>query len=184
MEAQADPSAGAESIFSPGPPPIASWQQQPALLLKSEKGADSDGKKYDSVAAMWEFELSDQRASERSISWYSEGKDYWDDAKNCPTTDDGVLGGFGFVSASDITESAEFLQCVHKARPQMERAVAIDAGAGIGRVTKSLLLPLYQTVDVLEQSPRLLEAVPGNVGPENAGRIRNYLAVGMQVLAA
>ncbi len=39
-----------------------------------------------------------------------------------------------------------------------------DCGAGIGRVSKHLLLPLFERVDLLEQSPRLLAAAPAYLG--------------------
>lgn len=32
-----------------------------------------------------------------------------------------------------------------------------DCGAGIGRVTKNLLLPLFDTVDMVEQNPDFLQ---------------------------
>ena len=32
-----------------------------------------------------------------------------------------------------------------------------DCGAGIGRVTKNLLLPLFDTVDLVEQNPDFVE---------------------------
>lgn len=34
---------------------------------------------------------------------------------------------------------------------------ALDCGAGIGRVSKRLLLPLFSEVDLLEQNPAFLE---------------------------
>ncbi|CAM9834658.1 unnamed protein product [Laminaria digitata] len=40
----------------------------------------------------------------------------------------------------------------------------IYCGAGIGRVTKHLLLDRFDTVDIVEQSPRLLQAAPKYVG--------------------
>lgn len=33
----------------------------------------------------------------------------------------------------------------------------VDCGAGIGRVTKNLLLPLFDAVDMVEQNPEFLE---------------------------
>ena len=33
----------------------------------------------------------------------------------------------------------------------------LDCGAGIGRVTKNLLLPLFETVDIVEQNPDFVE---------------------------
>ena len=35
--------------------------------------------------------------------------------------------------------------------------LCLDCGAGIGRVTKNLLLPLFDTVDMVEQNPDFLE---------------------------
>ena len=36
-------------------------------------------------------------------------------------------------------------------------SIYLDCGAGIGRVTKNLLLPLFDTVDMVEQNPEFLE---------------------------
>ena len=36
-------------------------------------------------------------------------------------------------------------------------SICLDCGAGIGRVTKNLLLPLFDTVDMVEQNPDFLE---------------------------
>ena len=36
-------------------------------------------------------------------------------------------------------------------------SIYLDCGAGIGRVTKNLLLPLFDTVDMVEQNPDFLE---------------------------
>jgi protein N-terminal methyltransferase len=55
-----------------------------------------------------------------------------------------------------------------------------DCGAGIGRVTKHLLLPEFEHVDLLEQSPRLIAAAPGYIGPEAQKRV-TCLCQGMQV---
>lgn len=44
----------------------------------------------------------------------------------------------------------------------------LDCGAGIGRVTKLLLLKRFNNVDMVEQSPRLLNAAPAYIGPDTA----------------
>ena len=77
---------------------------------------------------------------------------------NCSLSDDGVLGGYGRISPTDITGSHAYLDALYALRrPPMGRARAADVGAGIGRVAKGLLLPRYARVDMLEQSARLLE---------------------------
>jgi hypothetical protein len=44
----------------------------------------------------------------------------------------------------------------------------LDCGAGIGRVSKHFLLPRCAQVDLVEQSPRLLESSRAYIGPESS----------------
>lgn len=138
---------------------------------------------------MWQCELEqetgiveDDSALLQSSEWYTSAKAYWDDAKNCPTTDNGVLGGFAHVSPADIHDSKLFLDHVASIRPQWTRGTAVDCGAGIGRVVKSLLMPLFDRVDILEQSERLLRSVPQymNNDAQTLAKIRHLYCMGMQ----
>ena len=61
-------------------------------------------------------------------------------------TDDGVLGGYGNLSSRDTNFSLGFMMKMYKKYPEMERKSVIDCGAGIGRISKSLLCQLYKTV--------------------------------------
>lgn len=54
-----------------------------------------------------------------------------------------------------------------------------DCGAGIGRVTKHLLLERFDYVDIVEQSPRLLQAAPKYVGRDRDRT--TCVCVGLQV---
>lgn len=54
-----------------------------------------------------------------------------------------------------------------------------DCGAGIGRVTKHLLLDRFDAVDIVEQSPRLIQAAPKYVGRDRDRT--TCLCVGLQV---
>ncbi|KAF5838956.1 alpha-N-methyltransferase NTM1 [Dunaliella salina] len=74
-----------------------------------------------------------------------------------------MQGGYGYVSDIDVRDSRQLLEKVLK--PQIEEAaagrrtlVALDCGAGVGRVAKELLLHIFQEVDLLEPSQHLLEA--------------------------
>ena len=56
-----------------------------------------------------------------------------------------------------------------------------DCGGGIGRVTKNLLLPRFNHVDIVEQSPRLLNAAPGYIGELGSRRV-SLILTGLQVI--
>uniref|UniRef100_A0AAG5D1J0 Alpha N-terminal protein methyltransferase 1 n=1 Tax=Anopheles atroparvus TaxID=41427 RepID=A0AAG5D1J0_ANOAO len=83
-----------------------------------------------------------------SITYYSNAKKYW---SNISPTVDGMLGGFGSISFIDIRGSEQFLKHLYKQKPAPGRKRALDCGAGIGRIAKNLLVPLYEQVDLVEQ---------------------------------
>jgi protein N-terminal methyltransferase len=78
-------------------------------------------------------------------SFFDHGKQYW---ANIDATDDGMLGGFERVDPADVKGSTAFL----KALPDVDWSYALDCGAGIGRVTRNMLLPLFECVDLVEQN--------------------------------
>ena len=55
-----------------------------------------------------------------------------------------------------------------------------DCGSGIGRVTKRLLLPLFSTVDMVEQNASFLEKSKVYLGPAG-DRVEQRIAKGLQV---
>ncbi|RLN86503.1 hypothetical protein BBJ28_00003697 [Nothophytophthora sp. Chile5] len=157
------------------------------------------------VFAMWQAELGDAIGSNElneevqvgaedgeaeaaepkqpQLTWYASAHEYWDDEANCPLSDDGVLGGFAHVSGVDIRESKRFLTHIRDSlRPKWECGAAADCGAGIGRVSKQLLLPMFQHVDLVEQSPRLLRGVSLYLGADEQlrSRVRRLYCTGLQ----
>ena len=142
-----------------------------AVPLKVFAGNDSDGNTYDSVQVMWQVEGV---SSANKSDWYDRATDYYE--ANCPETVDGVLGGFASISDLDLEGSRVFLKKIEKLRTGWSWSVgaAAECGAGIGRVSKGLLLPLgVPRCDLVESSPRLLSAAPEYIGPE-AYRCRFY----------
>ena len=118
--------------------------------------------------------MSSQERSPSAAGNYVGGVQYW---STQPASVDGVLGGYGVLSARDALSSRMFLLTVmqglstvalHKrarrtsngASPPREqqnskgkstaRTRALDVGSGIGRVTANVLLPLVDSVDVVE----------------------------------
>ncbi|CAI5958809.1 unnamed protein product [Closterium sp. NIES-65] len=139
-------------------------------------GVDSEGRQYASADEMWR-----QEAGERAVSagegkseegameaemggkkreWYDKGVKYWECVE---ASVDGVLGGYGAVSSTDAAGSAAFLHEVYgaqldAARSQGRPLVALDCGAGIGRVTKEFLLHVFNEVDLVEPVRHFIDA--------------------------
>ncbi|KAG7361770.1 aldose 1-epimerase [Nitzschia inconspicua] len=154
-------------ILTPGHPQYShtvAYQLEKSLTWqKAYQGSDTEGNKYDSIEAMWD----DQDLS----TWYQRAKEWYED--NCDTTVDGVLGGIGYISDQDLKGSKEF--CIDLDIPCDEdgRKWSCEVGAGIGRVTKGLLLDLVDRCDLIESSSRLLQAAPDHIG-SHACRCRFY----------
>lgn len=56
---------------------------------------------------------------------------------------------------------------------------ALDCGAGIGRISKRLLLPLFNTVDLVDVTQEFLDKAKTYLGEEGK-RVGNYICGGLQ----
>ncbi|CAI5716508.1 unnamed protein product [Peronospora destructor] len=177
------------------------WDKLRVIATKVQQALDASDKierhgEYENVFAMWQLELGagrnpcqdeegeivDEQMAQK-LTWYASAHKYWDNEINCPLTDNGVLGGFAHVSGVDIRESKRFLKHVRDTmRPEWMCHAAVDCGAGIGRVSKLLLLPMFDHVDMVEQSPRLLRGVQQYLGVDEMlhARVRNLYCMGLQ----
>ncbi|CAI5735377.1 unnamed protein product [Hyaloperonospora brassicae] len=185
------PTARSSSLF-------VDWEELRAIATRVQQALDASESttrhtEYESVFAMWEAQLhdapsrrednADREGANEQLTWYISAHEYWNDETNCPTTDDGVLGGFAHVSGVDVRESKRFLKHVRDTvRPEWVCHAAADCGAGIGRVSKLLLTPMFDHVDLVEQSARLLRAVPQYFGPNETlrARVRDLYCMGLQ----
>lgn len=121
--------------------------------------------------------------------WYKTGLNYWEDEDTCPATVNGMLGGFASISKRDLEGSAQFITYI---KSNIRSALkltsddnaggptcACECGAGIGRVSKGLLLPLgISQCDLVEPSPRLISSAPDYLG-ECASKCR-FFCTGLQ----
>ncbi|XP_037914492.1 N-terminal Xaa-Pro-Lys N-methyltransferase 1-B [Hermetia illucens] len=121
-------------------------------------------------------EATDSKDSNKESPFYDDAKKYW---SKVPATVDGMLGGFGGISYRDIKGSSSFLKDIFKMKPTVERRTAVDCGAGIGRVTKSLLFPLFQTVDMVEQDENFANSAREYLGG-NASQLGTIYNIGLQ----
>lgn len=113
-------------------------------------------------------------SSTESWYWYEHSGDYWEDEENgVVATVDGMLGGFASISDVDLVGSRVFLEEVVRIRNQSEDLLALerccDCGAGIGRITRDLLLPLgFTSCHLVDASARMLEAAPDYVNSSSS----------------
>ncbi|CCF57424.1 hypothetical protein KAFR_0C04340 [Kazachstania africana CBS 2517] len=83
---------------------------------------------------------------------YNDAISYWTDT---PATVDGVLGGYGeqtIVPTMDVLGSSHFLRKLKSRMIPAEgcKKIGADIGAGIGRVTKTMLSKYCDVVDLVE----------------------------------
>ncbi|KAM7538929.1 hypothetical protein Aperf_G00000058676 [Anoplocephala perfoliata] len=105
--------------------------------------------------------------------FYSRAAEYWD---NTDATEKGMLGGLTRVHKPDINGSLSILERFGPSRKE----IALDCGAGIGRVTKHLLLPRFKTVDMVELTQKFLDASKEYIGEEGNKRIGNRFCSALQ----
>ena len=136
---------------------------------------DSTGNEYESVGDMWKKELdetsvaqekSDEEAQKKlkgerigsERNWYDGSLQYWEKK---PATVEGVLEGYGKYHEMESNYSKQVLQNHLKMLPSKKRA--LEAGAGIGRITKSILKDVFAEIDLQDSSQEQLEGAKQNV---------------------
>ncbi|XP_061555332.1 N-terminal Xaa-Pro-Lys N-methyltransferase 1 isoform X2 [Phycodurus eques] len=110
-------------------------------------------------------------------NFYSNAEGYW---KEVPPTVDGMLGGYGSISSIDINGSRAFLRkFLGEGEGKTSAGCALDCGAGIGRISKRLLLPLFKTADLVDVTQEFLDKAKTYLG-EDGKRVGNYFCSGLQ----
>lgn len=107
-------------------------------------------------------------------AWYARSRDYWE--RQAPTVD-GMLGGLGHLSPADVTDSHHFLDSLGDRIDTS--GVALDVGAGIGRVSAEVLAPRFAAVDIVEPIAAYA-AVARRTVPD--GKLRTAYVCGMENL--
>lgn len=108
-------------------------------------------------------------------AYYENAKKYWASIK---PNDDGMLGGLSCVNIVDIQFSKQFLQHVLKTKPAPGKNYACDCGAGIGRITKNLLVQFFDKVDLVEQDEQFCLKAKATL--EKSGSIGQVYNQGLQ----
>uniref|UniRef100_A0A8R1TQX6 Alpha N-terminal protein methyltransferase 1 n=1 Tax=Onchocerca volvulus TaxID=6282 RepID=A0A8R1TQX6_ONCVO len=107
---------------------------------------------------------------------YEKAKAYWASV-SCNVN--GMLGGFAHLHVPDIHASKHFINLL-KAKGMLTKSErAVDCGCGIGRVTKHLLLPLFDLVDMVDVTESFIQESTNYIGEENS-RIGNKFVCSLQ----
>ncbi|KAH8402089.1 hypothetical protein KR009_009699 [Drosophila setifemur] len=116
-------------------------------MNNQEKSINSP-EKSDAMATLPSSSIT--KTQEPEPEFYNNAQKYWSEI---PATVNGMLGGLGYISAVDIQGSNGFLREIRVPGNKL----ALDCGAGIGRVSKNLLQPRFSRVDIVEQDPAFAE---------------------------
>ncbi|KAH8371323.1 hypothetical protein KR093_006891 [Drosophila rubida] len=147
-------------------------------VAEHETQKDADRQLADGIAKEEAPKLDAMETGNQKVvpEFYNKAQKYWAEV---PATVNGMLGGLGYISAIDIQGSKNFLREIKVPGKKL----ALDCGAGIGRVSRNLLMPLFATVDLVEQDTAFAEKAR-ELCTSEAGSRRNSLGeiynVGLQ----
>ncbi|XP_072949149.1 N-terminal Xaa-Pro-Lys N-methyltransferase 1-B-like [Epargyreus clarus] len=115
-------------------------------------------------------------AEQMENGFYKRAANYW---AGVPATVNGVLAGYADISDIDIESSKEFLDRILASSDPPDTNLALDCGAGIGRVTKNLLAHYFHKVDLVEQDAKFINAAKQYLGERN-DKLGTLYQIGLQ----
>eukprot|EP01134_Creolimax_fragrantissima_P002789 CFRG2789T1 len=119
------------------------------------------------VEGLWKATDSDVDKNTGELNWYKKARDYWE---NVPATVNGVLGGYSYISSVDVKGSLTFLNPLLSKLKGKSNLTALDCGAGIGRVSQKLLIPVFDVVDLVELCQKFLDKAKEKIKSPKAER--------------
>ncbi|CAK0795445.1 unnamed protein product [Prorocentrum cordatum] len=128
-------------------------------------GSDDCGRHFGSLHQLWSDQaLHYERYYEANAAW-------WDDNGYGGGSDEEAMIGDG-GSEADVEHSLRFLDDLRSRLPRLQMRTAIDAGAGVGRVTKHVLLRRCEQVLLVEACERWLKQARRYLGNKRSQRCR------------
>ena len=126
-------------------------------------GQDDAGRTFASLGELWMEQASCH------ADYYLANDAWWDaDGYGGAGDEEAMIGDSG--SVEDVTHSQALLDAVRASRPQLQLNHALDCGAGIGRVTKHVLLRRCERVTLLEPCSRWHKQARRYLGNKRAQR--------------
>ncbi|KAG9392206.1 Protein of unknown function DUF858 methyltransferase-like [Carpediemonas membranifera] len=117
----------------------------------------ASGATYKNIEEFW--------AKHKTAAWLDATEKYY---SNQDATVAGMLGGLEDSVRDDIPRSLKFIQRLHTKGiiPSLPVPRGLDCGAGVGRVTKALMLKVAKEVHMLEPCQRFLDSSIELVGSD------------------
>ncbi|XP_018420215.1 PREDICTED: alpha N-terminal protein methyltransferase 1B [Nanorana parkeri] len=88
------------------------------------------------------------------IQFYVRAQNFY---KDVPATEEGMMGDFADLSKIEIESSREFLRKFVGGPGKAGKDCALDCGSGIGRVSKHVLLPVFNNIELVDMTEPFLE---------------------------
>lgn len=164
-----DTSPSPHAATRPSPPGSAESTETSSLSCSSDSSLASDGQ-----FVVRNMEV--QRCMSDRVTWYSKSRDYW---TQVPSTVDGMLGGYGSLTQADLCSSAQFLAKLCNLGG-LGTELALDCGAGIGRVSQGLLLNVFEKVEMLDTCQEHLDNAREFMGDKMFARVSAQHCCGLQ----
>ena len=105
--------------------------------------------------------------------WYADTLAHWTSSEIESHDNEGVLGGWGEVDVEDAKGSLAFIRKNLTDGAPIDEPIAglsaLDCGAGVGRVTESVLARVAESVHLVEVSDRLLQQAQAKPQLQAAG---------------
>ncbi|XP_068599398.1 N-terminal Xaa-Pro-Lys N-methyltransferase 2 [Brachionichthys hirsutus] len=99
--------------------------------------------------------------------------------RDVPASEEGMMGDFLEISNTDLEGSRQFLKrFVGPGKAGTHRA--LDCGSGIGRVTKGVLLPVFEKMEMADMMEHFLLHAHEEYLGEDADRIETYYCFNLQ----
>lgn len=87
----------------------------------------------------------------------------------------GVLLGADQYNQEELQFSEKVFKIFKKKLPQ--KSLALDCGAGVGRVTEAILVKHFDQVDLIEPAKNMLDIAKAKFGKK--GKVRQYYQKGL-----
>ncbi|KPP67789.1 alpha N-terminal protein methyltransferase 1B-like [Scleropages formosus] len=109
--------------------------------------------------------------------FYAQAQDFY---KTVPASEEGMMGDFIEISEIDLEGSRAFLKKFVGGPGKAGTKCALDCGCGIGRVSKNVLFPVFETLEMADMMEDFLNHAHECYLGDDADRVECYYCYNLQ----